>query len=107
MNSGGRYNASTDSWRPHHPDRRAFCPRTARGSLDRQRNDRLGRGLFWSHRPLPKYRRQILRAIRPDAYAYTHGYSDSYSHGYIYTNADPQWLLCSQYLPNVWQRCYG
>ncbi len=82
--------------------------------MDRQRNDRLGRtGRF---RQQFKHRRQILRTICfANAYSdcnsnrnsLANSYSYSYGHGYIYTNADPQWLLCSQYLPNVWQRCYG
>ncbi len=51
LNTGGRYNPGTDSWTAtsttqldsyqHH--RRARRPRSSHGSVDRQRNDRLGR----------------------------------------------------------------
>ena len=43
LNTGGRYNPSTDSWTATSTHQRARCPKCSHGSLDRQRNDRLGR----------------------------------------------------------------
>jgi hypothetical protein len=80
--------------------------------VDRQRNDRLGRVQLSCGRF--EQRRQILRGCtesdtHADSYSNSNDDSHGYSHGngYNYTNADTQWLLCSQYFPSVWQRCYG
>ena len=42
VNTGGRYNPSTDSWTATSTDLRAFRPKLSYGSVDRQRNDHLG-----------------------------------------------------------------
>ena len=36
LNTGGRYNPSTDSWTATSTDQRAHCPRQSHGSVDRQ-----------------------------------------------------------------------
>ena len=41
LNTGGRYNPTTDSWGPQH-HRRAVHAMGSHGSVDRQRNGRLG-----------------------------------------------------------------
>ena len=43
LNSGGRYNPSSDSWTATNTTKRARSPCESQGSLDAQRNDRLGR----------------------------------------------------------------
>ena len=43
LNTGGRYNPSTDTWTGYHHSERAHCTTISHGSLDWQRNDRLGR----------------------------------------------------------------
>ena len=43
LNTGGRYNPSTDSWTATSTTNAPDCPRRSHGSVDRQRNDRLGR----------------------------------------------------------------
>ena len=42
LNTGGRYNPATNSWTATSTDQRPRRPSLAHGSLDRQRNDRLG-----------------------------------------------------------------
>jgi len=78
----------------HQHHQRALCPRLTHGSLDLQRNDRLGRRR--SHQRF-EHRREILRAIQRDADAnsncdgHSYGYSDgdayayAYAHPYTYT----------------------
>ena len=43
LNTGGRYNPSTDSWTATSMTNAPDCPSGSHGSVDRQRNDRLGR----------------------------------------------------------------
>ena len=43
LNTGGRYNPSDGQLDSHQPHQRARCSRPAQGSVDRQRNDHLGR----------------------------------------------------------------
>ena len=43
VNTGGKYNPSTDTWTSMDSVGRAFCAIQSHGSVDRQRNDRLGR----------------------------------------------------------------
>ena len=43
LNTGGRYNPSTDSWTATSTTNAPDCAILSHGSLDRQRNDRLGR----------------------------------------------------------------
>jgi hypothetical protein len=67
------------------------------GSLDWQRNDRLGRIQRQPSRP-PQHRRSLLRAIRRDANAYansycyaddhTQRYANSHSYRYIYSDTE-------------------
>ena len=76
----------------NHHYQRASWPRRSHSSLDRQRNDRVGRT---GRRHLFEHWRKILRRIR--SYTYTYGdcytdansYSYSYGHAYAYTNANP------------------
>ena len=42
LNTGGRYDPSTNSWTATSTDQRAIWPGVSHGSMDRQRNDRLG-----------------------------------------------------------------
>ena len=63
-----------DSYQHH---RRARWPILSHGSVDRQRNDRLGR--TQQRQQLFEHRRAILRG---------YSNSDTYSHGYSYGNSD-------------------
>jgi N-acetylneuraminic acid mutarotase len=62
LNTGGRYNAGTDSWVAHQHHQCARSPSGAYGSVDRERNDRLGRAKSdFAFRA--EHRREILWAI--------------------------------------------
>jgi hypothetical protein len=65
----------------HQHHQRALCPRLTHGSLDLQRNDRLGRRR--SHECF-EHRREILRPIQRDADANSNRNSDFNSNGYGY-----------------------
>jgi hypothetical protein len=69
----------------HQHHQRAYCPIRSHGSLDRQRNDRLGR----IQRQLFEHRREILRAIWSNANSDTHtdGDTDSNSDRDSYNNS--------------------
>ena len=56
LNTGGRYDPGTNSWTATSTTNAPAAPRRSHGSVDRQRNDRLGR-----ERPRPhvEHRRQI------------------------------------------------
>ena len=86
-----------DSYQHH---QRARWPRTSHGSVDRQRNDRLGRT---RQRRLFEHRRAILRGYtnsdthantysdgdgHSNSYSYSDGYSYSYSDGHSYSYSD-------------------
>ena len=69
-------------------NQRAYCPVRSYGSLDRQRNDRLGR---IQRQQLFRHRREILRAIantNSDCNSDLDAYGDSYFDTYGYCNAD-------------------
>ena len=56
LNTGGRYDPEHRQLDSHQHHQRARCPSRSHGSLDRQRNDRLGRK--WQRR-LFEHRREI------------------------------------------------
>ena len=71
----------------HQHHQRARWPRISHGSLDRERDDRLGR--TW-HRRLFEHWREILRAIQsnPNPNSNVYSYSDRNAHSYIYAHAN-------------------
>ena len=73
----------------HQHHQRALCPRLTHGSLDLQRNDRLGRRR--SHQRF-EHRREILRPIWPytntDSYSYPYGDADTYAQCYRHSNGN-------------------
>jgi hypothetical protein len=78
LNTGGRYNTGTDSWVGHQHHQCARSPSRAHGSLDRERNDRLGRAKpDFSFRA--EHRREILRTIS-HAQPYAHANADDHRH---------------------------
>jgi hypothetical protein len=78
----------------HQHHQRALCPRLTHGSLDLQRNDRLGRRR--SHERF-EHRREILCTNHDsyshtigDAEPYTYSYNYSYSESYCYADRNAQ-----------------
>ena len=67
----------------HQHDQRPYWPRLSYGSLDGQPNDRVGRK---QQRQLFQHRRQILRAIRPNANTHFYAYSGTDSDGHSYSD---------------------
>ena len=57
LNTGGRYNPSTDSWTATSTDQCTSCPRAPHGGVDWHRNDCLGRIYHWRH--IFEHRREI------------------------------------------------
>jgi hypothetical protein len=58
LNTGGRYNPDTDSWRATTTTNSPRCPSRSYGSLGRARNDHLGRDRMWRFLRL-KHRRKV------------------------------------------------
>src|SRR5439155_20741748 len=56
LNTGGRYNPSTDSWTATSTTNAHRGPARSNGSLDRQANDRLGRSGWHTHFVYPRRR---------------------------------------------------
>jgi hypothetical protein len=82
----------------HQHHQRALCPRLTHGSLDLQRNDRLGRRR--SHERF-EHRREILCTshdsyshtigdAEPYTYSYSYSYNYSYSESYCYADRNAQ-----------------
>ena len=70
---------------------RPRCPRLSHSSVDRHRNDRLGRR--GQRRRRFEHRRAILRGYtnsdtHANSYGYSYSYSYSYGNSYIYTDAN-------------------
>ena len=84
LNTGGRYNPATDSWTATSTTNAPAARTQSHGSVDWQRNDRLGWTTPWRHF---EHRRKILRrCTEPDTYAHT--FSDSNRNSYADSNCN-------------------
>ena len=81
LNTGGRYNPGTDSWTATSTTNAPDARHVSHGSVDRQRNDRLGR----IQQQLFEHRRAILRGYT-NRNANTNSYPNPNSNGYGNSN---------------------
>ena len=71
----------------HQHHQRALCPRLTHGSLDLQRNDRLGRRRSHERFEHLDHRREIL-CTSYDSYSYTIGDAEPYTYSYNYSYSE-------------------